>query len=96
MASELTESAAGSLVRLANPRAAADLADLEDTEWPLRASQLAAVIAWTRGRIDRAGFRRWLRSEGWPEEDLDDLTPLLEHIFATDQRMPHRGSGGAR
>lgn len=67
--------------------------DLEDTEWPLRASQLAAVVAWTRGRIDRAAFRRWLRSEGWPEEDLDDLCPLLEHIFATDQRMPrHQGA----
>lgn len=67
------------------------VADLEDTEWPMRASELAAVVAWTRGRIDRAGFRRWLRSEGWPEQDLDDLCPLLGHVFATDQRMPRRG-----
>ena len=70
---------------------ASDPRELEDTEWPMRASELAAVVAWTRGRIDRAGFRRWLRSERWPEGDLDDLAPLLEHIFATDERAPRRG-----
>lgn len=65
--------------------------ELEDAEWPMRATELAAVIAWTRGRIGRAGFRRWLRSEGWPEGDIDDLTALLEHVFATDPGMPRRG-----
>ena len=77
-------------MRRADP-GAEHVADLEDTEWPMRATELAAVVAWTRGRIDRAGFRRWLRSEGWPESDLDDLVPLLEHVFAVDQRMPRRG-----
>jgi hypothetical protein len=76
---------------------AARFAELDDAAWPFRATELAALIAWSRGKIDRAGFRRWLRSEGWPEDDLDDLTGLLEHLASVDRRvpMPRRNGDGA-
>jgi hypothetical protein len=63
----------------------------DDEEFTFRATELAALVAWTRGNLDRPGFRRWLRSERWPEDDLDVLTAVIEHVFATDARMPRRG-----
>lgn len=83
---------------MADAAVAVNPADLEDAEWPLRAEELAAVVAWVRGTIDRAGFRRWLRTERWPAEDIDDLTVLLEHLMATERRMPAMGgvAGGGR
>ncbi len=54
----------------------------------MRATELHAVVAWAHGRLSRASFRRWLRSERWPAEDLDVLVAVLEHGFATEARMP--------
>jgi hypothetical protein len=71
--------------------AAIDAREHENEEFSFRATEIAALVAWVHGRIDRAGFRRWLRSEAWPEEDLEVLTSVVEHVLATEGRMPGRG-----
>jgi len=68
-----------------------DPRDLEDEEWPLTAAELHGVVAWARGTLDRAAFRRILRARYWPDGDIEDLTCLLEHVLAADARMPSRG-----
>lgn len=77
---------------MATERAAPiDPAELDHVEWPMRGTELAALIGWVTGRLDRATFRRWLRSEGCPAGDVDELTAVIEHVRATERRMPERG-----
>jgi hypothetical protein len=71
---------------------AIDPRELEDRRWSLRATEIAALMSWARGSIDRVAFRRWLRSEGWKGVDLDEVTVLagfvLERLRVTERDAP--------